>query len=445
MNLTFTIRHLIFFPGMQRWVQLSLLAVSQLLAMALWFSASAVGDQLKNAWQLDGGHQAWLTMSVQFGFVVGAFGSALLNLSDRWSPQRLIALTAVIGAACNAAIPLLISDAFAQTSGGFFTVIFLRFATGLCLAGVYPPAMKIVATWFKSGRGLAIGIMVGALAIGSASPHLFKAIVSGESSAVASGAKDDVTPQGDQTSLPNARWQDILLTATASAVIASLITLLFVRPGPLLPTRSPFDLGYALRAWGNVAVRRANFGYLGHMWELYAMWASAPLFVASVCQSGGWSRTAALTVAFATIAIGGVGSALAGAFADQFGRCRVTIVSMAVSGACALLVGLVPATPWLVTAICLVWGISVVADSAQFSTAVSELCEQDYVGTALTLQTCAGFLLSAVTIRAVPWLQSNLGNEVAFGMLALGPAFGIWHMAKLRRMPEAEKMASGAR
>ncbi|MDA7978570.1 MAG: MFS transporter [Pirellulales bacterium] len=427
---------------MQRWIQLALLAVSQLLAMALWFSASAVGDQLKGAWQLDRGQQAWLTMSVQFGFVVGALGSAILNLSDRWSPQRLIAIAAFCGAMCNLVIPLLISDAVAQTTTGFVAVIGLRFTTGLMLAGVYPPAMKVVATWFKSGRGLAIGIVVGALTVGSASPHLFKAFAM-ESRQQQVDQSDAISR--DVTVAGAMNWRTVLITASTTATVAAVVTLLFVRTGPLLPARSPFDVGYALRAWKNVAVRRANFGYLGHMWELYAMWASAPLFVAGVCSEAGWSRQAALGVAFATVAIGGVGSVLAGAFADQFGRCRTTIASMAVSGSCALLVSVVPQTPWLISGVCLIWGLTIVADSAQFSTAVSELCDQAYVGTALTLQTCAGFLLSAVTIRAVPWLQETTGNGVAFGILAVGPMFGIWHMARLRGMPEAVQMASGAR
>ena len=343
---------------MQRWVQLGLLAVSQLLAMALWFSASAVGDQLKDAWRLDDGHQAWLTMSVQFGFVAGAFASALLNLADHWSPHRLIAIAAGCGAACNATIPLFVTDAFAQTTAGFSVVVALRFATGVCLAGVYPPAMKVVATWFKSGRGLAIGIMVGALTIGSASPHLFKAFARNDESATPIAAADEDRTSAEAANSLSAgtttRWQDVLLTASATAVLSALVTILFVRSGPLLPARSPFDFGYAMRAWKNLAVRRANFGYLGHMWELYAMWASAPLFVAGVCQSGGWSRTAALTVAFATIGIGGVGSALAGAFADKFGRCRTTIVSMAISGGCALLIGFLPPIPLLIAAVCLI-------------------------------------------------------------------------------------------
>lgn len=413
--------------------------------MALWFSASAVGDQLQVAWQLDGGGQAWLTMSVQFGFVVGALASAVLNLADRLSPQKLIAVAAVGGAAANAAIPAFISDELAQSMPGFVGVIVLRFLTGLSLAGVYPPAMKVVATWFKSGRGLAIGIVVGALTIGSASPHLFKALVPVKPPSETSITSGTSSEQPKTEQRLDATWRRVLFTASGTALLAAIVTWLFVRPGPLLPTRSPFDLGYALRAWQNVAVRRANFGYLGHMWELYAMWASAPLFVAQLCQANGWSRPAALSVAFATVAAGGVGSVLAGAFADRFGRCRTTIWSMAASGGCALVIGLVPQSPAIVVPICLIWGLTVVADSAQFSTAVSELCEQDYVGTALTLQTCAGFLLSALTIRAVPWLQSVSGNQAAFAMLALGPAVGIWSMARLRGMAEAGKMAGGAR
>ena len=200
--------------------QLVLLSATVLLAMSLWFSASAVVKELGIRWNLESGEKAWLTMSVQMGFVIGAFLSAALNLADRASPHRLLAVNALLGAFFNACIALGISDEAAQRADGFAAVVVLRVLTGVTLAGVYPPGMKIMASWFQQGRGLAIGILVGALTIGSAAPHLLGAI-----------------PQEQwlKAGLGLASWRAVLLSASASALLAAVVALPFVRPGPLLP------------------------------------------------------------------------------------------------------------------------------------------------------------------------------------------------------------------
>jgi MFS family permease len=397
-----------------KWRNVSLLAFSTLLAMSVWFSASAVVPQLTAEWKLSGSLQSWLTLSVQLGFVIGAFLSSLLTLSDRLPVQRLLAMSALAAAAFNAAIPLL--------GVGPGPALGLRFLTGFALAGVYPPGMKLVASWCREDRGLGIGLLVGAITLGTAFPHLLNA-----------------TPGG----MP--AWRSVLLLTSAQAVVAAGIGGLLVRPGPYLGKSPPFDWRAAARVLADRPARLANFGYLGHMWELYAMWAWVPLCLLASFQEARWSPRAARLAAAVAIAAGGLGSLLAGKLADRLGRTRITVASLAVSGLCCLTAGLVFHRPALLTVLCAVWGFAVVADSAQFSAAVSELADPRYIGTALTLQTSLGFLLTTVTLRVIPPLRDLLGWERAFILLALGPAFGIWSMLRLRKLPEAAKMAGGNR
>ncbi len=405
-----------------KWRQLALLALVQFLAMTLWFSASAVTRALQSEWSLSGGAVAWLTISVQLGFVIGALASSVLNLSDRFPQPRLMAIGALVGAATNLAIPLGVPESLGRTTGGFALVIALRMLTGVMLAAVYPTGMKLMATWFARGRGLAIGILVGALTLGSASPHLLNAFASGGSD-----------------------WRMVMTISSICATAAGVLALLFVQTGPNLPSAARFDWSYFARVWADPALRRANFGYLGHMFELYAMWAWAPQLLAESFQREKLSSSSASLAGFATVAIGGLGCVLAGAWADRIGRTWTTIVSLVISGSCALVAGHLVGQPYWLLAVCLLWGFSVVADSAQFSAAISELCDPRYVGTALTIQTCAGFLLTTLTIRAVPAVREHFDWPLAMSLLALGPLFGIWHMARLRTLPAALKMAGGQR
>lgn len=397
---------------LSKWRTLLLLALAELLGMAVWFSASAVVPALTDAWSLSDSGRAWLTMSVQVGFVAGAFGSALLNLADRISARRLFTASALLAALATCLIPLLAT--------GLWLALPLRFLTGLFLAGVYPVGMKIIATWTKEDRGLGIGLLVGAVTLGSASPHLLNAF----------GGVGD--------------WQRVLYLAAALAALGGMMAAVFIEEGPYRSASPRFNWKYVGEIVRERELVLANVGYLGHMWELYAMWAWIQIFLLASFKLTGVSEAWASVSAFAVIAVGGLGSLVAGQLADKLGRTTLTIASLLMSGTCALTVGfLYGGNPLLLVAVCLVWGFAIVADSAQFSAAVSELCRAEYIGTALTLQTSLGFLLTLVTIRMVPPLERWFGWKWAFAFLAIGPAVGVWAMYRLRRSPAALRLAGG--
>ena len=389
---------------------LGLLALALVLSMATWFSASAVVPQLRVDWGLSTGETAWLTIAVQIGFVVGALGAAAVNLSDVVAPQRVILIGALGAAAANGLLVLADSTALA---------IPLRFATGVFLAQVYPPALKVMSTWYRRGRGTALGILVGALTVGSALPHL----VNG---------------------LGGLHWQPVILITSALTVVGGLIAVR-LPDGPFPFPSAPFDPRQAGRAMAVRGVRLASLGYFGHMWELYAMWAWFLIFFAAALeQTGTMSGSSAALATFAVIGVGGIGCWVGGVLGDRWGRTNTTILMMAVSGACALGIGLLFSDPtWIVLVVGLIWGFTVVADSAQFSTIVTELCDQAYVGTALTLQLALGFTLTVATIWLIPVFEDAFGWRWAFAFLAPGPLLGILAMLRLKASPDAARIAGG--
>lgn len=391
-----------------RWRVLALLGFAELLGMSLWFSASAVSPQLRALWGLTTAEAAWLTTIVQLGFVTGTAVTAVLNLADIIPSGRLFSLCALLGAAANAAI---------LAAPGYPAALVLRFLTGFFLAGVYPPAMKMIATWFRADRGLAIGVIVGALTVGKATPYLVRA-------------------------LPHVGLRPVVLTSSLGAVVAALIVALGYHDGPFPFTSRPFSLRHvvdvvAVREW-----RLATGSYLGHMFELYAFWTWIPAFLAAsvAAQAGGRVRPRLISLlAFATIAIGGLGCVWGGLFADKRGRERLVSIALSMSGVCCILSGFLFGGPvWMLGALAMTWGFFVIADSAQFSALVTESVPPHAVGTALTVQTSLGFLLTMLPMQLVPLIAQRVGWRWGFVVLALGPVAGIATIRTLAGVRAAE-------
>jgi MFS family permease len=387
-------------PGPEAWRMLAALAVAELLGMTLWFSATAVTPAVAEEFQMSTATAAWLTMAVQAGFVVGTLGSALLNLADVLNARVLMFLGALAGALANAAV-LLVATAE--------SVILLRFLTGVALACVYPPGMKLAAGWFRDQRGFALGIVVGALTLGKAVPHLL-------------------------TALYGTAWRGPMLLASALAVTGGALVLIVVRDGPFVTATSRFDPQAIRKILQSRGTRLATLGYLGHMWELYAMWTwIAVLATASFAAAGVQAAAAAGSMAaFLAIGSGTAGCVLAGWLADRLGRARVAIWALWTSATCAALTAAVfGGSPVWLFALVIIWGFAIVADSAQFSALVSEHAPVDHVGTALTLQTCLGFLLTMVTIQLLPHVAEMAGWRWASMLLVPGPILGILAMRRL--------------
>jgi MFS family permease len=400
-------------PHPRRWRALTLLSAAELLGMALWFSGSAVVPALSVEWQLSPSQVSWLAIAVQLGFVAGTLISATLNLPDIISTRLLFAISSFLGAVVNGVFGLYVTDPG--------TAIVLRFLTGICLAGVYPPGMKIMATWFRERRGMALGVLVGALTMGKATPYLVNA-------------------------LGSANWRSNVLFVSLLPVVGGLIVLLFVDDGPFALPPAKFDMSQVVRVFSNRGVRLASFGYFGHMWELYGMWIWIPVMIRASLASHGGDPMLAELGSFIVIGAGAIGCVVAGLVADRLGRTLVTSWAMAISGTCCLVIGLLyGGSPLLLLLVAAIWGATVVADSAQFSSCVTELGDPQYIGTALTIQMCIGFLLTTISIELIPKIAVAYSWRYAFMILAPGPFLGVLAMLRLRQLPEATKIAHGKR
>lgn len=378
--------------------QLAVLAVALVLAMSTWFSTAAVLPQLRVAWSLGSTAGAWLTIAVQLGFVVGAFLIAVTSLADRLEPRRLILLGSIGAAAAN--LSLVLFDAFGPA-------LVARAVTGACLAAVYPPALKAMSSWYRQRRGLALGVMIGALTIGSALPHLINA-------------------------LGGLEWRATMVAASLLTLFGGLLAERATTEGPHATKGASFRTSALRSIASNRDFRLASVGYFGHMWELYAMWAWIAAFYQDVFSS---DRAASLT-AFVVIGSGAGGSVYAGLVSDRRTRSEAAALAMRWSASTAVVTGfLIDAPLPIVVGIGVIWGFWVVADSAQFSTIVTEVVDPRIVGTALTVQLAMGFVLTVFTIFLVPVMRDAHGWGWALFILAPGPILGAWAMRALRLGP----------
>jgi MFS family permease len=391
-----------------RWTALFWIALSQLFALSLWFSASVIITDLKNIWNLSGSSEALISSSVPLGFIVGALVSSYFGIADRFNARKTFAVAALFGAIING---------FILVAESAFVGISLRFLTGITLAFVYPIAVKILAAWFPKNRGLAIGILIAALTLGSALPHFIVVFLTAVS------------------------WKFIIIASSSLAFCAAIMMYLFVADAPTASNKTVFSFTLLRKVIKNKPVMLANYGYFGHMWELYAMWTWLPAFLTAsfMMYAPNTSVWFSALAAFFSIGIAGaIGSVLGGYVADKIGRAQLTIIALSGSSICAILIGFTfGKVIWLTLAVAFLWGLFVIADSAQFSAAVSEFADVEYVGTALTFQMCIGFAITIITIQALPFIQTVVGWEWVFAFLSIGPILGIVSMDKLRKHGDA--------
>lgn len=388
----------------EKFRSISILLLAEVAAMSLWFVSAAILPEMLRESPITPFRQAALSSAVQAGFVAGALVSAVVGFADRYDPRRVFAISAILAALCNGVLLLV-------TPGGAVSIT-ARFLTGALLAGVYPVGMKIAVGWGQKDRGFLVGALVGALTLGSALPHLVSF----------SGGAD---------------WR-ITVTLASAASLAAAVAVLGVGIGPYHAIAARFDARAIATAWTNRRVRLAYAGYLGHMWELYAMWAwiaSATAVSYQVTLTPAAALEAARLTAFAAIAAGGLACAAAGKIADRIGKAEVTIFAMGVSGASALATAATFGGPvWITAAIVVVWGLAIVPDSAQFSALVADAAPPDRAGSLLTFQTALGFALTIMTVQMTPVLAAAFGWPAVLAGLAIGPALGIAAMLRLRAL-----------
>ena len=391
------------------WKALAWISSSVLSALSIWFSASVISSELIKVWNISSDGMAWLSASVPIGFVIGALFSSAFGIADRYNPRKIFAISAFLGALFNGLIIYV-------TSGSIGIV--LRILTGVTLAGVYPIAVKLLSQWFPVKRGFAIGILIAALTLGSSLPHVIVIFFS------------------------MLNWKFVIVCSSFLALLAAIIIYWILEDAPVSSKSAPFSFKSIKKVVRNKPVMLANYGYFGHMWELYAMWTWLPAFVTAsfIRYSPDISASFIALFSFVSIGIsGGIGCVLGGFISDKIGRANLTILSMIISATCSILIGFTFGQMiWLTIILSIIWGMFVISDSAQFSAAVSEVAEVEYVGTALTFQMCIGFLITIFSINLIPVIQKVVGWEWVFSVLAIGPILGIISMILFKKHEDKE-------
>lgn len=395
-----------------KWTALFWIAMAELFALSLWFSASVTGPELRELWHLTERSEAWLSASVPVGFIIGTLLSVSFGIADRFNARKVFALSALAGALINGLLTVADSAAIG---------ISLRILTGVALAGVYPTAVKLLSQWFPAKKGLALGVLIAALTLGSSLPYFISIFFS------------------------SVDWKLVIIVSSLLALVAAAMMNWVVRDAPAAQKPTIFSFKLIKQVLLNKPVMLANYGYFGHMWELYAMWTWLPVFfAASFASSSSAIDPAMIAIAsFVSIGVAGaIGSVLGGLAADKMGRSRLTILSLAISAGCSIIIGFTFGQAlWLTLTVAIVWGMSVISDSAQFSAAVTEFAETPYLGTALTFQMCIGFLVTIFSINMIPVVQSIIGWKWVFALLGIGPVFGVISMMKFHayEMKKTEK------
>ena len=399
----------------KKYAALALISLCLIGALSTWFSATVILPELSDMAQLSGSQTIWLTNGVQLGFVIGALTISFFNVSDTVSLTKLIALSCICAASANLLLTF-------SNSGAH--IVALRIITGAALAGVYPPCVKLIATWFKTGRGIAMGTIIGALTVGAALPHLLRALAA------------------------ETNWQSVIWGSSATTFLAGFVFAILVKEGPHTFARATFDPSQIFQVLNNRALALVNIGYVGHMWELYAMWAWILTFARHASDKfEKFPLSSPEYLSFSVVAAGGLGCVVAGRLSDVYGRCLTTAGLMFISGFCAFFIGYsIEVSALLFALVAFTWGATVIADSGQFSAAVTELSDQRLVGTALTFQMAIGFGVTLLTIWLVPLMAQKFDSfQWAFLILVPGPIIGATAMLMLRQREEAALLANGKR